>query len=137
MGKDNIFLGVDVGGTKILSCPLSIGEKDYRILGEEMQKCTADEWTKRLDAADVPNARMNMLHDLISDAYLWETGFFSWYDHPSGHPHVAMAFPIDFSVSAASMTRPPPLLGEHNQEILGEFACDANDPPEICEANGD
>jgi crotonobetainyl-CoA:carnitine CoA-transferase CaiB-like acyl-CoA transferase len=42
----------------------------YAALGEEMKKCTADEWAGRLDAADVPNARMNMLPDLISDAYL-------------------------------------------------------------------
>ena len=92
----------------------------YGVLGEEMKTRTADEWAARLDAADVPNARMNMLSDLISDEYLWETGFLSWYDHPSGHRHVALGFPIDFSASPAGMTRPPPLLGQHNQEILGQ-----------------
>ena len=85
-----------------------------------MKTRTADEWAARLDAMDVPNARMNMLSDLISDQYLWETGFLSWYDHPSGHRHVALGFPIDFSASPAGMTRPPPLLGQHNQEVLGE-----------------
>ena len=92
----------------------------YGALGEEMKTRTADEWAARLDALDVPNARMNMLSDLISDQYLWETGFLSWYDHPSGHRHVALGFPIDFSAAPAGMRRPPPLLGEHNQEILGE-----------------
>jgi crotonobetainyl-CoA:carnitine CoA-transferase CaiB-like acyl-CoA transferase len=92
----------------------------YGVLGEEMKTRTADEWAARLDAMDVPNARMNMLSDLISDQYLWETGFLSWYDHPSGHPHMALGFPIDFSASPAGMTRPPPLLGQHNQEILGQ-----------------
>lgn len=92
----------------------------YGVLGEEMKTRTADEWAKRLDAMDVPNARMNTLSDLVSDQYLWETGFFSWTDHPSGHPQLAMAFPIDFSASPAGMTRSAPQLGQHNQEILGE-----------------
>jgi len=92
----------------------------YGALGEEMKTRTADEWAARLDAMDVPNARMNMLSDLISDEYLWETGFLNWYDHPSGHRHMALGFPIDFSASPAGMTQPPPLLGQHNREILGE-----------------
>jgi crotonobetainyl-CoA:carnitine CoA-transferase CaiB-like acyl-CoA transferase len=72
------------------------------------------------DQRRIQDLARRVARELISDQYLWETGFLSWYDHPSGYPHVALGFPIEFSASPAGMTRPPPLLGRHNQEILGQ-----------------
>jgi hypothetical protein len=34
------------------------------------------------------------------------------------------------------MTRPPPLLGEHNREILGEPPSDAQALPKSCDSSG-
>ncbi|HRZ87289.1 MAG TPA: ROK family protein [bacterium] len=38
MNKQDVYVGVDVGGTKILSCPLVFQKTGYRILGEEKKK---------------------------------------------------------------------------------------------------
>lgn len=90
----------------------------YEMLGDEMLTQTTDEWCNRLDAADIPNGRMSTLSDVVKSSYLWETDFFSRYEHPSDGSLTTMAFPINFSETPAGMTRPPPLLGEHNTEIL-------------------
>lgn len=93
----------------------------YGILGETMLTQTTAEWQKRLDEADIPNARMNTLHDLLADPYLRESGFIKQYDHPSEGPLTTMAFPLEFAETPAGMTRPPPRLGEHTDEILAEL----------------
>jgi glucokinase len=38
MAKRNVFVGVDVGGTKILACPVMLEGKSYKILAEEKKK---------------------------------------------------------------------------------------------------
>ena len=93
----------------------------YRIIGETMLTRTTADWRARLDEADVPNAGMNELADVIADPYLTETGFFRRYEHPTDGMHTAMRFPIAFSGSPAGMTCPPPPLGDANREILSEL----------------
>jgi len=93
----------------------------YGIVGEELAKRTTAEWTKRLDEADVANAPVNNLSDILANEQLWESGFFRRYEHPSDGQHTTMAFPIDYSESPAGMKQPPPQLGQHNHEILEEL----------------
>lgn len=93
----------------------------YGIIGETMLTRTTADWRARLDEADVPNAGMNELADVIADPYLANTGFFRRYEHPSDGMHTAMRFPIAFSGSPAGMTCPPPPLGNANREILSEL----------------
>lgn len=94
----------------------------YSELARTLLQRTTKDWLERFEAFDLPNAPINGLGDLITDDYLRQTGFMHRYEHPSDGTHTAMAFPIDFSETPGGMTRPPPRLGEHNEEILQELA---------------
>lgn len=41
-------------------------------------------------------------------------------DHPSCGPIDLIAPPVKYSSADPSIRRPPPLLGEHTEEVLGE-----------------
>jgi len=104
----------------------------YTLLAEAMRGRTTEEWRARLDRFDVPNGGVNDLASLVADPYLRDTGFFQPLLHPSEGPTVTMAIPTSFSRSPGEVRLPPPRLGEHNAEILGELGYSAEETAEIC-----
>ena len=93
----------------------------YTLLAERMRRRTTAEWRARLDQFDVPNGVVNDLPRLLADPYLNETGFFRRVDHPTEGPTVTTAIPVSFSETPGELRLPPPRLGEHTAEILGEL----------------
>lgn len=93
----------------------------YGLVGEETAKRPTAEWRNRLDNADIPNSAAKRLQDLPTDPYLTETGFFHHYHHAKAGPLVTTSIPVRFSETPGAIRRPPPLLGEHTNEILKEF----------------
>ncbi|HEV2334632.1 MAG TPA: CoA transferase [Stellaceae bacterium] len=106
----------------------------YTLLAAAMRGRTTAEWRARLDRFDVPSGGVNDLASLVADPYLRDTGFFQPLLHPSEGPTVTMAIPTSFSRSPGEVRLPPPRLGEHNAEILGELGYDAREISEICAA---
>ena len=93
----------------------------YTLLAERMRRRTTAEWRARLDQFDVPNGVVNDLPRLLADPYLNETGFFRRVDHPTEGPTVTTAIPVSFSETPGELRLPPPRLGEHTAEILGQL----------------
>ncbi|CAN5172992.1 CoA transferase [soil metagenome] len=91
----------------------------YGIVAEHLKLRTTGAWQTDLDACAIPNTPIARLAELPSDPYLRETGFFFPYEHPSEGPLVGISIPQKFSGTPASIRRAPPLLGQHNEEILG------------------
>jgi len=96
----------------------------YSIVATQLKLRTTAEWHEVLDEQDIPNGPMHSLQELLHDPYLKETGFFLHYDHPSEGPAVTTAVPVAFSATPGGVHRPPPLLGEHNQEVFAEIGLD-------------
>jgi crotonobetainyl-CoA:carnitine CoA-transferase CaiB-like acyl-CoA transferase len=63
---------------------------------------------------------LNSIDDLLADAHLNETGFFSTIDHPSEGLLRSMGVPSKWSESMPDAGRPAPRLGEHSIEVLRE-----------------
>lgn len=92
----------------------------YAFVAEHLKTRTSEEWLKVLTAADIPVMPLNSLEDLLADAHLNETGFFSLVEHPSEGTLRSMAVPSQWSESIPDAPRPAPRLGEHSAEVLRE-----------------
>ena len=89
-------------------------------------RSTAD-WKQRLDAADVPNGKVNDLMGVVQDPYLREAGFFQSLDHPTEGRLTTMPFPVGFSETKPDRNLPPARLGEHTDAVLRELGLSAGE----------
>jgi crotonobetainyl-CoA:carnitine CoA-transferase CaiB-like acyl-CoA transferase len=99
----------------------------YGVISDQMKTQTTAEWRRLLDAIDIPNGPVARFEDLLADPYLNETGFFKRYEHPTEGPMLTTAVPTQFSATPGGLHRPPPLLGEHNVEVLSSIGYSAQD----------
>ncbi|HUI35789.1 MAG TPA: CoA transferase [Stellaceae bacterium] len=93
----------------------------YEWLAGVLKTRSTAEWKARLDAADVPNGKVNDLMGVVRDPYLREAGFFQPLDHPTEGRLTTMPFPVSFSETTPDRNLPPAPLGEHTGEVLGEL----------------
>ncbi len=92
----------------------------YSVLGEALKTKTTAEWQQVLDERDLPNGLVNEFGAMGRDSYLADTGFFQRYEHPSEGSMVTTAIPVQFSATPGALRLPPPRLGQHTREVLGE-----------------
>jgi crotonobetainyl-CoA:carnitine CoA-transferase CaiB-like acyl-CoA transferase len=92
----------------------------YAFVAEQISTRTSAEWLAALTAADIPVMPLNSIDDLLADAHLNETGFFSTTAHPSEGLLRSMGVPSRWSESTPDAGRPAPRLGEHSVEVLRE-----------------
>ena len=83
---------------------------------------TKEKWEAfhELNAIDVPCGPVLDFKDLLEDADLRASGIVVDVDHPERGTFTTVGCPFTLSDSPVEITRPP-LLGEHNDEILGEL----------------
>ena len=99
----------------------------YGVVSDQMKTQTSADWHRMLDAIDIPNGPMARFEDMLSDAYLNEIGFFHRYEHPSEGPMLTTSVPTQFSATPGGLRRPPPRLGEHNDEVFGAIGYGADE----------
>ena len=83
-------------------------------------------WTERLVSAGIPAGPIYRIDQLFKDPHIKSGGFVEHAMHPLLGDLPLMSFPAKLgSMSRGSIRRPPPLLGEHSIEVLGEFGVSA------------
>ena len=79
------------------------------------------EWVEALQAVSVPCGPINDLADVFTDPQVRFRQMLLEISHPTLGYIKQTGLPIKFSLTPGGLDRPPPLLGEHNQEILREL----------------
>ena len=90
---------------------------DSMIKAEMAQRSSAD-WIAALDQAGVPCAPVQTIDQVFQAPQVLHRDMLMEIDHPTAGKVRMAGIPVKFSVTPASVRKPPPLLGEHNEEVL-------------------
>jgi formyl-CoA transferase len=88
------------------------------LLSETFLQRRNDVWFKLLTDAEVPCAPVQTIDQVFQAAQVLQRNMLIEVDHPRAGKVRMAGIPVKFSVTPATVRMPPPLLGEHNVEIL-------------------
>ncbi len=97
------------------------------LLQEALLKKPVAAWVKQLEGGGVPCGPINELSDVFADPQVLHRDMLQEVEHPTLGKLKQTGIPIKFSETKGSITRHPPLLGEHTGEILLELGYTAGD----------
>jgi crotonobetainyl-CoA:carnitine CoA-transferase CaiB-like acyl-CoA transferase len=92
----------------------------YRFVSEKLQTRTSQEWKDLLEPLGIPVFAAHTFETLLADPHLEDIGFFNEYEHPTEGTLRTMSVPSEWSDSRLPALAPPPLLGEHCDQVLAE-----------------
>jgi crotonobetainyl-CoA:carnitine CoA-transferase CaiB-like acyl-CoA transferase len=78
------------------------------------------EWLAALEAAKVPCGAINNLAEVFADPQVQDRGMVHAWEHPLAGELKLVASPLKLGGTPVRTDRPPPLLGQHTREVLGE-----------------
>ena len=82
---------------------------------------TTHEWVEALEAVGVPCGPINNLEQVFADPHVQARGLKQSLAHPLADAAPFVANPIRLSETPVQYRSPPPLLGQHNREVLSNF----------------
>ena len=89
-----------------------------RLIDAVMRKKTTAEWLELLEAAGVPNGPINDIAQVFQEPQVQARGVKIELDHAAAGKLPLVASPMRFSATPLEYRLPPPLLGEHTDEVL-------------------
>jgi formyl-CoA transferase len=127
-GNDNLFNKFcEVAGCQHLARDPRFSTNSKRVenrdaitslLAEIFRKRTTREWCDALEAAGVPNGPINTLEQVFAEPQAIARGLKLELAHPAGGKVSLVRSPMRFSATPVEHERPPPMLGQHTDEIL-------------------
>jgi len=88
------------------------------MIDRKLAEKTVDEWIPLFDQAGIPCGPINTFDRVFSDPQVEHLGLVQEVEHTHYGKVKVVGPPATFSESAVGIQCPPPLLGEHNQEVL-------------------
>ena len=139
MGQDSKYLNVAVGSERLWErfCQ-AIKREDLKdqpefatngvrvenratlvpLLQEHFLTRPADDWVADLQSMNVPAGPINDLADVFADPQVQHREMYLEMPHPTLGAIKQTGLPLKFSRTPGGLDLPPPLLGEHNDQIL-------------------
>jgi crotonobetainyl-CoA:carnitine CoA-transferase CaiB-like acyl-CoA transferase len=97
------------------------------LLAARLATRTRTDWLAALEAAKVPCGPINDLADVFADPQVRSRGMTVTVTHPHTDALELVASPLKLSATPPVLRRPPPLLGQHTDEVLAEFGVPADE----------
>jgi crotonobetainyl-CoA:carnitine CoA-transferase CaiB-like acyl-CoA transferase len=88
------------------------------LLNEVLGARPTGEWLKRLEAAGVPAGRIKTVAEVCESEHLKARGMAVTLQHSTAGPITVMGVPIRLHATPGAAVLPPPLLGQHTDEVL-------------------
>jgi crotonobetainyl-CoA:carnitine CoA-transferase CaiB-like acyl-CoA transferase len=84
------------------------------------------EWLGKLDKAEIPCGPINNFEQVFSMPQVEERGMLVKMNHPTIGELPLVGSPLKMSATPVEYRLPPPLMGEHTEEILRELELGKN-----------
>jgi crotonobetainyl-CoA:carnitine CoA-transferase CaiB-like acyl-CoA transferase len=91
------------------------------ILEAVLRTRTKSQWLPALEAAKVPCGAINSLAEVFADPQVNERGMVTHWKHPAQPDLRLVSSPIKLGATPVRADLPPPLLGQHTDEVLAEW----------------
>jgi crotonobetainyl-CoA:carnitine CoA-transferase CaiB-like acyl-CoA transferase len=96
-------------------------------LEEIMRGRSVEEWVTSLEAAQVPCGPINTIDRVFNDPHVVERGMRLNLTHPVYGSVPGINNPIRFSETPLNLTEPPPVLGQHTDDVLSRLGVGEDD----------
>ena len=98
-----------------------------RLLEEKLGERTSKEWEKVFDEAGVANGPILHLDEVFQDPQVLHQKMLLEMDHPTAGKIKTIGCPVKLSLTPARLRTPPPLMGQHTEEVLKELGYSAGE----------
>ncbi|MFQ6077229.1 MAG: CaiB/BaiF CoA transferase family protein, partial [Candidatus Bathyarchaeia archaeon] len=92
------------------------------LLAKEFKKRTRDEWLERLRDVGFPCGPVYTVDEIFSDPHVLHRGMLVEMDHPEAGRIKQIGPALKFSETPCVVDSPPPVRGEHTEEVLKTLA---------------
>jgi crotonobetainyl-CoA:carnitine CoA-transferase CaiB-like acyl-CoA transferase len=97
------------------------------LLANILKTRSKQDWLATLEAAQVPCGAINSLEEVFADPQVRERGMTVQMPHPLTDALRLVASPLKLSATPVRYDHPPPLLGEHTDDVLTDFGIGADE----------
>lgn len=93
-------------------------EELVRLIDARLQARSRDQWIAAFAAAGLPTGPINTVDQVFRDPQVLHRGMVEEIEHPTAGRVKLVGIPVKFTATPGEIRLPPPLLGQHTEEVL-------------------